>query len=239
MDPKWRAFVAFLSAALATRSISTNAQQATRLRTVGVLMGLANDAKSQARVKVIEQGLAKKGWIVGQNLHMEYRYAASDIDRMLSLSKELVALQPDVIIGHSTPVVAALLKVTQSSSDSVRGRGRPGWQRLRSEPSAAGWKRHRLQQSRADYYRKIFINTKRPETAAHPRRPHAQSRVFPAAEHFLCWHLWNPRRSFMSPRSQLKFTAAPKSKRLWLTLEPRLVVHSLCWPITSHRFTVN
>jgi len=114
MDPKRRSFVASLCAALATRATPTNAQQATRLRTVGVLMGLANDEQTQARVKVIEQGLAKKGWIVGQNLHMEYRYAASDIDRMQSLSKELVALQPDLIIGHSTPVVAALLKVTHS-----------------------------------------------------------------------------------------------------------------------------
>ena len=114
MDLKRRSFVAFLSAALAARSIPTNAEQATRLRTIGVLMGLANDEQTQARVKVIEQGLAKKGWIVGQNLHMEYRYAASDIGRMQSLSEELVALQPDVIIGHSTPVVAALLKVTHS-----------------------------------------------------------------------------------------------------------------------------
>ena len=77
------------------------------MRTIGVLMGLANDEQTQARVKVIEQGLAKKGWIVGQNLHMEYRYAASDIGRMQSLSEEFVALQPDVI-------VAALLKVTHS-----------------------------------------------------------------------------------------------------------------------------
>jgi len=91
MDPKRRSFVAFLSVALATRTIPTNAQQATRLRTVGVLMGLANDEQTQARVKVIEQGLAKKGWIVGQNLHMEYRYAASDIDRINRMSLSAIA----------------------------------------------------------------------------------------------------------------------------------------------------
>ncbi len=109
-----RAFLAFLCAALAMRSIPTNAQQATRLRTVGVLMGLANDEETQARAKFIEQGLAKKGWIVGQNLRIEYRFAAGDIERMLSLAKELVALHPDVIIAHSTPVVAALRQVTQT-----------------------------------------------------------------------------------------------------------------------------
>jgi len=114
MDLKRRTFVATLSATLAMRSIPTNAQQATHLRIVGVLMGLANDAETQARAKAIEQGLAKKGWIVGQNLRIEYRFAAGDIERMLSLSKELVALRPDVIIGQSTPVVSALLKTTRT-----------------------------------------------------------------------------------------------------------------------------
>lgn len=114
MDPERRAFVAFLSAALAMRAIPTYAQQAAHLGTVGVLMGLTNDAETQARAKAIEQGLAKKGWIVGQNLHIEYRYAAGDAERMISLSKELVALQPDLIVGHSTPVVAALQKATRT-----------------------------------------------------------------------------------------------------------------------------
>jgi putative ABC transport system substrate-binding protein len=114
MNPERRAFVAFLSAALAMRSISTNAQQATHLRTIGVLFGLANDAETQGRAKAIEQGLAKKGWIIGQNLRIEYRYAAGDAERMISLSRELVALQPDLIVGHSTPVVAALQKATRT-----------------------------------------------------------------------------------------------------------------------------
>jgi putative ABC transport system substrate-binding protein len=109
-----RTFLAFLSAALAMRSIPTNAQPAAQLRTVGVLMGLANDQETQARAKVIEQGLAKREWIVGQNLRIEYRYAEANAERMASLSKELVGLHPDVIVGHSTPVVAALLQATQT-----------------------------------------------------------------------------------------------------------------------------
>jgi putative ABC transport system substrate-binding protein len=109
-----RAFVASLVAALAMRPLSVNAEQSARLRTVGVLMGLANDEETQARAKIIEQGLAKKGWVAGQNLRIEYRYAEGDTARMLSLSKDLVALHPDVIIGHSTPVVAALLETTRT-----------------------------------------------------------------------------------------------------------------------------
>jgi putative ABC transport system substrate-binding protein len=114
MDLERRAFVVCLSATLAMRSIPTNAQQSTHVRTVGVLMGTANDQETQARAKVIEQGLAKKGWIVGQNLRIEYRFAGNNAASMPSLAKELVGLQPDVIIAHSTPVVAALLQATQT-----------------------------------------------------------------------------------------------------------------------------
>jgi putative ABC transport system substrate-binding protein len=114
MNPERRAFLASFSAALAVHPKSTHAQQASRLRTIAVLMGLANDAETQARAKALEQGLANKGWIVGQNLRIEYRFAASDTERMVSFSKELVALQPDIIIGHSTPVVAALIQATQT-----------------------------------------------------------------------------------------------------------------------------
>ncbi len=77
-------------------------------------MGLTNDEETKARAAAIEQGLAKKGWVVGQNLHLEYRFANGDEARMLDLAKEIVALHPDVIIGHSTPVVAALHQVTQT-----------------------------------------------------------------------------------------------------------------------------
>jgi putative tryptophan/tyrosine transport system substrate-binding protein len=76
-------------------------------------MGLANDAETKAGAQALEQGLANKGWVVGQNLRIEYRFAASDAERMFSFSKELVALHPDIIIGHSTPVVTALLQATQ------------------------------------------------------------------------------------------------------------------------------
>src|SRR5579862_171299 len=114
MNSERRAFLASLGAALAARPTSARAQQAAPLRTIGVLMGLANDAETQARAKAIEQGLANKGWVVGQNLRIEYRFAASDAERMFRFSKELVALHPDLIIGHSTPVVAALLQATRT-----------------------------------------------------------------------------------------------------------------------------
>jgi putative ABC transport system substrate-binding protein len=109
-----RTFLTSLGAALTVCPTSARAQEASRLRTVGVLMGLADDDETRARAKAIEQGLAKRGWIVGQNLRVEYRFAAGDTERMANFSRELVALHPDVIVGHSTPVVTALLQATRT-----------------------------------------------------------------------------------------------------------------------------
>lgn len=107
-----RTTLAVIGAALATRP--TSAQETRDFRTVGVLMGLARDAETEARTKIIEEGLAKRGWVIERNLRIEYRFAAGSPERMLRYAKELVALDPDVIVGHSTPVVAALLKVTHT-----------------------------------------------------------------------------------------------------------------------------
>lgn len=109
-----RRFLAILCGATAAWPTPSRAQQSPGFRTVGCLMGLTNDVEAQARIKVFEQGLKKEGWTLGQNIHIEYRFAEGDATRMHSLAKELVALKPDVIVGHSTPVVRELVQATQT-----------------------------------------------------------------------------------------------------------------------------
>jgi putative ABC transport system substrate-binding protein len=109
-----REFIALLSGALAGQSISANAQERVRVRTVGALMGFANDAEAKARVQVFEQGLEREGWSVGDDLRIEYRYAEGDSARMQALAKELVELKPDCILGQSTPVTVALMQATRT-----------------------------------------------------------------------------------------------------------------------------
>jgi putative tryptophan/tyrosine transport system substrate-binding protein len=90
------------------------AQQPRRNPRIGVLIGLTNDAESQARTAAFEKGLSELGWTVGGNLQIQYRYAEGDAGRMRALAKELVDVQPDVILGHSTPVVKALFETTRT-----------------------------------------------------------------------------------------------------------------------------
>jgi putative ABC transport system substrate-binding protein len=109
-----RQCAALLGGVVGMSAIALRAQAAEHKRLVGVLMGLANDEEAQARTKIIEQGLAKKGWIVSQNLRIEYRYANGDQGLMQTFAAELVGLKCDCILGQSTPVVAALKKATQT-----------------------------------------------------------------------------------------------------------------------------
>ncbi len=108
-----RWFVVLLGSATAMGSVPLHAQSG-RIRTIGFLMGLANDAESQARIKAFEQALEKEGWTLGQDVQIEYRFAAGDANRMRDFAQELVELQPDVIVGHSTPVVTELVQATRT-----------------------------------------------------------------------------------------------------------------------------
>ena len=66
-----REFIRLLGGTLAAQAIPANAQEPVRVRTVGVLIGFANDAAAKARVKAFEQGLEREGWSLGQNLRIE------------------------------------------------------------------------------------------------------------------------------------------------------------------------
>jgi putative tryptophan/tyrosine transport system substrate-binding protein len=109
-----REFITLLGGALADQTIRANAQEPVRVRTVGALMGFANDAEAKARTEAFEKGLEREGWSLGQNLRIEYRYAEGDSARMQALAKELVELKPDCILGQSTPVTVALMQATRT-----------------------------------------------------------------------------------------------------------------------------
>jgi len=85
------------------------------MRRIGVLMGYAeSDPEAKGFFTGFMQTLADLGWIDGRNLQMNVRWAPGSVDRMRSFAKELVELQPDVILANSTPVTAALQRETRT-----------------------------------------------------------------------------------------------------------------------------
>jgi ABC-type uncharacterized transport system substrate-binding protein len=111
---KRREFITLLGGALLAQAIPANSQEPVRVRTVGVLMGFANDAEAKARIEAFQKGLESEGWSLGQNLRIEYRYAQGDTTHMQTLAKELVGLKPDCILAQSTPVTDALMRATRT-----------------------------------------------------------------------------------------------------------------------------
>jgi putative tryptophan/tyrosine transport system substrate-binding protein len=114
IDIKRRRIVTLLGGVAILWAAIPRAQPAGRTPLVGFLMGLADDKEAQTRIKAFEGSLGKLGWVVGHDVHIEYRFAAADADRMRSFAQELVALRPDVIVGHSTPVVTELVRATRT-----------------------------------------------------------------------------------------------------------------------------
>jgi putative ABC transport system substrate-binding protein len=95
---------------------TAGAQQTSQMRRIGVLMGLAeSDPGAQARVAAFRKGLQTLGWAEGRNVRIEIRWATtSDAPAMQRFAKELVALQPDLILSHNTPTTATLLQHTRT-----------------------------------------------------------------------------------------------------------------------------
>jgi putative ABC transport system substrate-binding protein len=73
-----------------------------------------NDPDGKAQLSAFMRGLAELGWTDRRNMRMDVRWAAGDVDRMRSLAKELVGLRPDVILGSTTALMAALQRETQT-----------------------------------------------------------------------------------------------------------------------------
>jgi hypothetical protein len=71
-------------------------------------------AVSKPFLAALTQGLSELGWSDGRNLRMEIRWAASNVDRMRMLAKEVVDLQPDVILTDTAPVTAAVQRETRT-----------------------------------------------------------------------------------------------------------------------------
>ena len=115
------------------------------MRRIGVLMGYAeSDRQGQANVTAFRMGFQKLGSTEGRNVAIEYRWAAAEADLVQQFAKELVALQPDLILTQNTPITAAVLQQTRTDSHHFRERFRSGRQQLRRGPAASGRQRHRL-----------------------------------------------------------------------------------------------
>src|SRR5262249_28864949 len=116
LDIKRRDFIALVGGGgllLATKARRARAQQGERVRRIGVLMAASeNDPERQAFVTAFREQLQKLGWTDGRKVRFDIRWAAADAALLQRFAKELVGLQPDLVLSHNTPTTANLLQPT-------------------------------------------------------------------------------------------------------------------------------
>jgi putative ABC transport system substrate-binding protein len=109
-----REFIAGLGSAAAW-PLAVWAQQADRVWRIGVLM--PNDEKDPAWKPILSaftQALTDLGWTDGRNVRMDIRWAGVDINRIRALARELVGLQPDIILTSGSLATVAVQRETRT-----------------------------------------------------------------------------------------------------------------------------
>ena len=106
---KRREFITLLGGAAAAWPLAARAQQAERVRRIGVLMGYAEiDPAAQAQVAALRQELRKLGWEEERNIRIDVRFPAANADRVRAILMELMSLRPDVLVSNSNLVTAVV-----------------------------------------------------------------------------------------------------------------------------------
>ena len=112
---KRRDFMALVGGAAAAWPFAARAQQGGAIRRIGVLMGWSEgDPAYRSQIDGFVQMLSQLGWAEGRNLRVDVRWTGGNVQRAGLLAKELVALQPDIMLVSTTPATAALLRETHT-----------------------------------------------------------------------------------------------------------------------------
>jgi putative tryptophan/tyrosine transport system substrate-binding protein len=110
-----REFIALLGGAAAALPFAASAQEAAGVRRIGVLLpNLEDDPQGAARAVALEQGLGARGWTVGRNVRIDYRWGINEVEKTQAAISELLALSPDVMLASTSQVVGALQLATRT-----------------------------------------------------------------------------------------------------------------------------
>ena len=108
-----RDFITLLGGAAAW-PLAARAQQRDRVRHIGVLMGGDENDPAAKLVSAFTQALADLGWTDGRNVRMDLRWGRTDINRIRALAKELVGMQPDIILTTGNVATPAVERETRT-----------------------------------------------------------------------------------------------------------------------------
>src|SRR6266446_516519 len=115
---KRREFITLFGSAAAAWPFAALAQEAERMRRIGVLMLYPeNDPEGQLRATAFQQGLQELGWVVGRNVQVDFQWApaaGADADWIRSAAAQLLRLAPDVILANGTPAAKTMQEASRT-----------------------------------------------------------------------------------------------------------------------------
>ncbi|HSX81809.1 MAG TPA: ABC transporter substrate-binding protein, partial [Candidatus Saccharimonadia bacterium] len=106
-------FVVTLTLSLLVVPLTAEAQQATQVHRIGRLSS-GSPTEPNPALEAFRQGLRELGYIEGQNIVIEYRYAEGRDDRLTDLAAELVRLKMEVIVAGGSPAIRAAQHATHT-----------------------------------------------------------------------------------------------------------------------------
>jgi putative ABC transport system substrate-binding protein len=111
---KRREFIALIGAV--AWPITARAQQpGGRMPRIGVLMGFPeDDRQGRQQVTALSDGLQALGWTDGQNVRIDFHWDVAVPGRAVVVAKDVIATQPDLIVSHTTPISAAVSRLTKT-----------------------------------------------------------------------------------------------------------------------------
>jgi putative tryptophan/tyrosine transport system substrate-binding protein len=111
-----REFITFVGCVAATWPLAARAQQPTATtHRLGLLFATSErGAKARGLLEAVTQGLKEYGWVEGQNITIEYRFADGKADALPKLAAEVVQLRVDAIVTDSTPATHAAQNATRT-----------------------------------------------------------------------------------------------------------------------------
>src|ERR1700724_1254990 len=110
-----REFITFVGSAAAAWPLAARAQQAARMRRIGILLNASSDdPQYQAWVGAFLQELALLGWVIGRNVRIDTRWAGANAADIRRHAAELAALAPDIILANGGTAVGPLLQAPRT-----------------------------------------------------------------------------------------------------------------------------
>jgi putative ABC transport system substrate-binding protein len=110
-----KGLIAILALGALAAPLAAAAQPPPSVPRIGLLTGTSISASARM-LEAFRQGLRDVGYIEGQNIAIEYRYAEGKLEQLPDLAAELVRLKVDVIVTAGTPAALAAKQATRTIS---------------------------------------------------------------------------------------------------------------------------